>query len=94
MSSKNTLSKTLFYSQLSISIIGLVFSAIMSVIDKESSAVYVTIFSSLLFAWIPSPIVPTPAAVPHVTTSDLDKLRADITSLQQAQCLAHPLSMV
>lgn len=52
MSEKNTL----FYAQLSISVIGLIFTGTMTILSPDKAAVYFPIFTSLIFAWIPTPI--------------------------------------
>jgi len=49
-------SDILFYSQLAISITGLVFTGTMLIIQPQNSAVYLPIFTSLIFSWVPSPI--------------------------------------
>ena len=57
MSSNTVLATdTLFYSQLSITLVGIVFTGILIVIQPNNLNVYLPIFSSLLFSWLPSPI--------------------------------------
>ena len=47
---------TLFYSQLSITLVGMVFTGALIIIQPNNLNVYLPIFSSLLFSWLPSPI--------------------------------------
>ena len=47
---------TLFYSQLTITLVGIVFTGALIVIQPDNLNVYLPIFSSLLFSWLPSPI--------------------------------------
>lgn len=57
MSSNSALTTdTLFYSQLSITLVGMVFTGALIVIQPNNLNVYLPIFSSLLFSWLPSPI--------------------------------------
>ena len=57
MSSNSILTTdTLFYSQLSITLVGIVFTGVLIVIQPNNLNVYLPIFSSLLFSWLPSPI--------------------------------------
>jgi len=52
-----TNSKTvLFYSQLGISIAGLIFTGSLLIFQENNTKVYLPIFTSLIFAWIPSPL--------------------------------------
>jgi hypothetical protein len=46
----------LFYSQLSISVLGIVFCGTMMIVKNENVNIYLPIFTSLIFAWIPSPV--------------------------------------
>jgi hypothetical protein len=46
----------LFYSQLSITLVGIVFTGVLIIIQPNNLNVYLPIFSSLLFSWLPSPI--------------------------------------
>lgn len=46
----------LFYSQLAISITGLVFTGAMLIAQPQNSTIYLPIFTSLIFSWVPSPI--------------------------------------
>jgi len=46
----------LFYSQLSITLIGIVFTGVLIIVQPNNLNVYLPIFSSLLFSWLPSPI--------------------------------------
>ena len=46
----------LFYSQLSISVLGIVFCGTMMIIKNDNINIYLPIFTSLIFAWIPSPV--------------------------------------
>ena len=50
------ISDTLFYSQLSITIVGMVFTGVLIIVQPNNLNVYLPIFSSLLFSWLPSPI--------------------------------------
>jgi hypothetical protein len=56
--SSNTLlpTDTLFYSQLSITIVGIIFTGTLIIVQPNNLNVYLPIFSSLLFSWLPSPI--------------------------------------
>ena len=57
MSSNTVLATdTLFYSQLSITLVGIVFTGVLIVVQPNNLNVYLPIFSSLLFSWLPSPI--------------------------------------
>jgi hypothetical protein len=57
MSSSQTLTAdTLFYSQLSITLVGMIFTGALIIIQPDNLNVYLPIFSSLLFSWLPSPI--------------------------------------
>jgi hypothetical protein len=57
MSSSQTLTAdTLFYSQLSITVVGMIFTGALIIIQPDNLNVYLPIFSSLLFSWLPSPI--------------------------------------
>jgi hypothetical protein len=57
MSSSNLLvTDNLFYSQLSITLVGIIFTGVLIVIQPNNLNVYLPIFSSLLFSWLPSPI--------------------------------------
>jgi hypothetical protein len=47
---------TLFYSQLTITLVGIVFTGALIVVQPNNLNVYLPIFSSLLFSWLPSPI--------------------------------------
>jgi hypothetical protein len=52
----------LFYAQLSISIIGLSITSALLFIDKQNQNIFLPIFTSLIFAWVPSPITnPNPS---------------------------------
>ena len=44
----------LFYTQLTMSIIGMIFTGTMLIMDKKTET-YLPIFTSLLFCWMPSP---------------------------------------
>jgi hypothetical protein len=44
-----------FYSQLAISALGLLFTGIMTIVDQPHSSIYLPIFTSLLFVWVPNP---------------------------------------
>jgi hypothetical protein len=46
----------LFYSQLSITLVGMVFTGVLIIVQPNNLNVYLPIFSSLLFSWLPSPI--------------------------------------
>ena len=46
----------LFYSQLAISITGLVFTGAMLVAQPNNINIYLPIFTSLIFSWVPSPL--------------------------------------
>lgn len=46
----------LFYSQLAISVAGLLFTGSLLITQEENSNVYLPIFTSLIFAWVPSPL--------------------------------------
>jgi hypothetical protein len=46
----------LFYSQLGISIAGLIFTGSLLIFQENNTKVYLPIFTSLIFAWIPSPL--------------------------------------
>jgi hypothetical protein len=52
MSSNNSV----FYFQFLISLIALGFSATMLVVQKENNNIYLPFLTSIVFAWIPSPI--------------------------------------
>ena len=56
MSSNTLAPDTLFYSQLSITLIGIVFTGVLIIVQPNNLNVYLPIFSSLLFSWLPSPI--------------------------------------
>jgi hypothetical protein len=57
MSSSSALTTdTLFYSQLTITLAGMVFTGALIIIQPNNLNVYLPIFSSLLFSWLPSPI--------------------------------------
>jgi len=57
MSSNSILATdTLFYSQLTITLVGIVFTGALIVVQPNNLNVYLPIFSSLLFSWLPSPI--------------------------------------
>jgi len=49
-------SDILFYSQLAISITGLIFTGTMLIIQPGNNNLYLPIFTSLIFSWVPSPI--------------------------------------
>jgi len=53
MTNSNTI---LFYSQLGISIAGLIFTGSLLIFQENNSKVYLPIFTSLIFAWVPSPL--------------------------------------
>lgn len=46
----------LFYSQLSITLVGILFTGVLIIVQPNNLNVYLPIFSSLLFSWLPSPI--------------------------------------
>ena len=46
----------LFYSQLAISITGLIFTGTMLIIQPNNTNIYLPIFTSLIFSWVPSPM--------------------------------------
>ena len=46
----------LFYAQLSFSLVGVIFTGTMSVLQPQNTNIYLPIFTSILFAWIPSPM--------------------------------------
>ena len=46
----------LFYSQLAISISGLIFTGSLLISQENNSNIYLPIFTSLIFAWVPSPL--------------------------------------
>ena len=46
----------IFYTQVGISVAGLIFSGAMFIIQPHNINVYLPIFTSILFTWIPSPI--------------------------------------
>lgn len=57
MSSSSTLTTdTLFYSQLIITLAGMAFTGALIIIQPDNLNVYLPMFSSLLFSWLPSPI--------------------------------------
>lgn len=70
----------LFYSQLAISILGLSITSSLLFIDRENQNIFLPIFTSIIFAWIPSPIT-----VPNNKVDDnLKKVSInDILSQQQ-----------
>ena len=49
-------SDTLFYSQLAISITGLIFTGTMLIVQPNNTNIYLPIFTSLIFSWVPSPM--------------------------------------
>lgn len=53
MTKTNTI---LFYSQLGISIAGLIFTGSLLIFQENNSQVYLPIFTSIIFAWVPSPL--------------------------------------
>ena len=46
----------LFYSQLAISITGLIFTGTMLIVQPNNTNIYLPIFTSLIFSWVPSPM--------------------------------------
>lgn len=46
----------LFYAQLTISILGLSITSALLFVDKQNQNIFLPIFTSLIFAWVPSPI--------------------------------------
>ena len=46
----------LFYAQLSFSLLGIIFTGTMAVVQPQNSNIYLPIFTSILFAWVPSPM--------------------------------------
>lgn len=65
-----------FYTQLAISITALIFTGAMAVVRPEQSNVYIPIFTSIVFAFIPSP------ATVSQTNAHLSKLTKQVTKLQ------------
>ena len=52
----------LFYAQLSISILGLSVISALLFVDKQNQNIFLPIFTSVIFAWVPSPITnPSPS---------------------------------
>jgi|LakMenEpi03Aug12_release.lakeMendotaPanAssembly.Ray.scaffolds.fasta_scaffold648729_2 hypothetical protein len=52
----NNNNKVILLSQLSISIIGIVFSGAMIIYQPQNVNIYVPLFTSIIFTWIPSPM--------------------------------------
>ena len=74
-----TNSKTiLFYSQLGISLAGLIFTGFLLIFQENNSKVYLPIFTSLIFAWIPSPLSTDNTSI----TENIKKLEDKINILE------------
>lgn len=65
-----------FYTQLAISISALIFTGTMAVVRPDQSNIYIPIFTSIVFAFIPSP------ATVSQTNATLNKLSKQVTQLQ------------
>lgn len=67
-----------FWTQTLFSGVGIVFSAGMLMIGKDPS-VYLPIFTSILFAWLPSPMSMSSSSKPNATLADLSLLSPPAT---------------
>lgn len=72
-------SDALFYAQLSISLFGMAFTGTLLVLQPDQVNIYLPIFTSLLFAWIPSPI-----SSKSIQTQ-LETIQTKVSSTQQQQ---------
>jgi hypothetical protein len=63
----------LFYAQLTISILGLSITSALLFLNRENQNVFLPIFTSIIFAWVPSPISNTPSSAIETGTSQQEK---------------------
>lgn len=74
----------LFYAQLSFSLLGIIFTGTMAVVQPQNSNIYLPIFTSILFAWVPSPMS-AKGIQPQLTTLHTRVQTLETNKITQAQ---------
>jgi hypothetical protein len=85
MSSSATTNNNLYYFQCAISLIGLCITGALLFTNAQNQNVYIPIFTSIIFAWVPSPLTHTTSAT--VSNYDLQKPNIEEDKLPEKKML-------